>query len=119
MGDYINAEQYKQLTGLDAPADFNALLAQAQIIIDRLIGYVEVETLPAKAKQIVQKATAFEVCHLDEVGGLSGASADSVSLGKYSYSSSPSESKTSSEVGPGVQDILYPTGLLYRGCSVS
>lgn len=116
MSEYITAEQYESFTGAKAPDDFTAMLAQAQIIIDRLIGYAAFDKLPPQVKTDVQKATAFEVLYLDEAGGLSGVDTGSVSLGKYSYSSA--QPSGCLDVGPGVQDILYPTGLLYRGCGV-
>lgn len=122
--EYITAEEYIQLTGCDVPDNFGLLSMQASGIIDREINYklagVDIKSIPEFIISQVKKATAAEVMHLDDVGGLQNASSNiqSATLGKFSYTVSAVSDGIMSDIGPGVLDYLRPTGLLYRGAVV-
>lgn len=100
-------------------ADFPSLCKRAEEIIEEMIMYRDVRTLPEKLKNVVKQAICAEIEYLDANGGSdidTGVSSQSASLGKFSYSGSGTSGGNESSVyAPRAMRILAPTGLLYRG----
>lgn len=89
--EYITADDYRRLIG-EPPDGFDTLNAFTTGIIDQttLWGLVgrEFSELPQFIRDSVQKAAAYEVQYLDELGGISAVNESpiaSASLGKYSF----------------------------------
>lgn len=101
------------------------LLSRCTDIVNDAIaisGYT-VDTVPDIFKARVSKAVCAHADYIDNNGGidsLTDNSYNSVSLGKFSYSTDTSGNKNNGSVTlcPLAQGYLAPTGLLYRGVMV-
>lgn len=125
----VTAEYYSANWGSWADTEeLTAALRRAEIIVDREIfpsGY-SVSTVPEVWRTAAQNAVCAQAEFILENGGVSALSettdGGSVSLGKFSYSSS---GNSGSSGGSALNSLcaqalalLEPTGLLYRGVSL-
>lgn len=133
---YLSYPEYVGMSGITmSDTDFDRLAPYAHDIIDQVCGYrIDFCTLSDFDKQQVRKAVAAQVDMLYEQGGIEavmgwGASsgANSVSIGKFSYSGGVATSEMSTDrmntingipVSPLVEGYLLPTNLLYAGVDV-
>lgn len=126
----VTAEYYSgNWGGWSDTEELTAALRRAEIIVDREIfpsGYT-VSTVPEVWRTAAQNAVCAQAEFILENGGVSALSettdGGSVTLGKFSYSSSGGTSGSSG--GSAVNSLcaqalalLEPTGLLYRGVSL-
>jgi len=89
----LTAEDYLAVTGETAPEDFDACRTMAQSMLDArtLCFYAqkEAETLPVLIRRALTQYLAYQTQAVSLAGGVAGAteaSAQSASLGKYSFS---------------------------------
>ena len=90
---YLTSEQYATYTGESAPADFSACLDMAESLVDlhtmNFYAQVSVSALPALVQKMLQRAVAYQVQAISQVGGIVGMTephTQSESVGKVSYS---------------------------------
>lgn len=108
---YLTYEEFKNYkTGIEiSESEFEALLFYAENIISGITNN-RAENLI----DIIKKATATQVAYTYVNGGveniLSSSGSISETIGSYSYSIN-----NSNQISPLIRNILYPTGLLYRG----
>lgn len=123
---YIDEDYYKDdYKGEDAGDNLEKYIERASDIIDQLTGYKidDLEDYPKFIKDLVKKATAAQVEMYAVKGGYTqaetGGTFDSVTIGKFSYSSGDkSKSSESSRFSPAAIGYLQATGLLYAGVGV-
>lgn len=112
----LTAEEFAQITGINAPSDFNVSLVFAQEAIDAhtLYAYVgrDFDSLPAVITERYKRALALQTLYISQMGGVAAMAEDapnSVSLGSYSYSggnTAESQSSLSGELSPAVRLLL-------------
>ena len=102
-------------------ADFPSLCARASEIIEDMTMYRLSESIfvsmAPEVQEHIKKAICAQIEYLDANGGSDldmGASMQSASLGRFSYSAGGT-GFSQSIYAPRAQRILAPTGLLYRG----
>ena len=90
---YLTAEQYATYTGEAAPSDFNACLDMAESLIDlhtlNFYAQVSVSALPVLVQKALQRAVAYQVQAISQMGGIAGMTephTQSASTGRVSYS---------------------------------
>ena len=91
----LTTTQYATIVGSAAPATFDTLLTVAQSELDLRTWYYYTDasalTLPDAVSDALLKFLAFGVQYLNDNGGMDGlteGAANSVSLGKFSYTRS-------------------------------
>lgn len=118
---YITADEYLEFTGVNAPDEFRALSDIASDQINALCGWKirgSLDGLNDFSQTQVKRAVCAQVQWIDEHGGLSSLAsgdADSMTLGKFSYSAPAGGAETTGGVSysPLAAMYLAPTGLLY------
>lgn len=102
--------------------DFSSLRSRAEEIIEEMTMYrvtpMTFLAMPEHIQTKVKNAVCAQIEYLDVNGGSDldmGASMQSASLGRFSYSAGGAASLGQSIYAPRAQRILAPTGLLYRG----
>ena len=122
--DYVDYDYYtQQYKGeLIEKEDFKHLLERAGEIVEEMCMYrilpEKMETYGTFIQERVKKAICAQIEYLDANGGSdldTGASLQSASLGKFSYSGTSDGNAAQSLYAPRAMRILAPTGLLYRG----
>ena len=125
----LTAEEYFRFTGYLAPADFNSCLAVAEqrIHAETLYAYVgqDMDELPTLIQNTWKQAVALQTCAVSQNGGVAGMSQqpqNSVSLGKFSYSTDGGGGASAISLSPGARALLpilisYGRGL--RSCCPS
>ena len=90
---YITKEEYKLLTGEDAPEDFEQLLTVAEATVDAhtLYGFVgrDISALHDYVVQKLKQSVAWQVQYVHHLGGIAGVNSSdygSVGLGQFNYS---------------------------------
>lgn len=125
MLDFYKNDWHGSFDGTDE--ELTQLLSRAADIVDNAIcmsGYT-VSTASEIYGERVKKAVCAQTDYIISLGGaesLTEGSYSSVSLGKFSYSGSSSgdsESSSAASLCELAESYLLPTGLLYRGVSVS
>lgn len=121
----LNADEYLELTGYTAPADFLVCLAAAQEIVDAytLYGYVgrDIEALPKVVRDRYKRALAMQTLYISQQGGVSAmseGSPNSVTLGSFSYSggnTASSQQNVSSLLSPAVRVFMPVLVAFVRG----
>lgn len=116
---YLNTYKGEQVE------DFDALELRAGEIVEEMTRYrlteITFAAMPEAVQYAVKKAVCAEIEYLDANGGSdldNGASLQSGTLGKFSFSGSAgaAEGESGQSVySPRALRILAPTGLLYRG----
>lgn len=116
---YLNTYKGEQVE------DFDALELRAGEIVEEMTRYrlteITFAAVPEAVQYAVKKAVCAEIEYLDANGGSdldNGASLQSGTLGKFSFSSSAGAAEGGSGqsvYSPRALRILAPTGLLYRG----
>lgn len=111
----LTADEYFTFTGYLAPADFASCLAIAeqQIHAETLYAYVgrDMAEMPSLIQIAWKQAVALQTCAVSQNGGVAGMSQqpqNSVSLGKFSYSSGNHAEMVASTVSlsPAVRAVL-------------
>lgn len=126
----LTPEEYFQFTGYLAPADFNSCLAIAeqQIHAETLYAYVgrDMTDMPGIIQTTWKQAVALQTCAVSQNGGVAGMSQqpqNSVSLGKFSYTTDKQEGAASivalSPATRAVLPILIAYGRGLRSCCQS
>ena len=125
----LTAEMYLSITGEEAPQDLDVLAVQAEEMLHAatLYAYVgrDVDSMPKCISDRWHRALALEVQALSFSGGMAGlhdTQANSVSLGKYSYTinnAGSAEGTSSGALAVSVSQLMpmlvaYGRGL--RGC---
>lgn len=93
---YLTTTEYTAITGETPPSNFAILEASARSLIDSLVNYGltgrTVADFPSYVLTPLQEMMAFQILYLDENGinAIDDAGIESVSIGKFSYSSSGS-----------------------------
>ena len=110
----LTADEYFTFTGYLAPADFNSCLAVAEqrIHAETLYAYVgrDMESMPTFIQNAWKQAVALQTCAVSQNGGVAGMSQqpqNSVSLGKFSYTTNGENGGSSAiSLSPGARAVL-------------
>ena len=109
----LTADEYFLFTGYLAPADFDSCLAVAEqrIHAETLYAYVgrDMDALPAFIQNTWKQAVALQTCAVSQNGGVAGMSQqpqNSVSLGKFSYTTGGGEGASAISLSPGARALL-------------
>lgn len=126
----LTAEEYFLYTGYLAPADFNSCLAVAEqrVHAETLYAFVgrDMDEMPSFIRNTWKQAVALQACAVSQNGGVAGMSQqpqNSVSLGKFSYTTAGGDGGASAiSLSPGTRALLpilisYGRGL--RSCCQS
>lgn len=126
----LTADEYFLYTGYLAPADFNSCLAVAEqrVHAETLYAYVgrNMDEMPTFIQNTWKQAVALQTCAVSQNGGVAGMSQqpqNSVSLGKFSYTTDGGDGGASAiSLSPGARALLpiligYGRGL--RSCCQS
>ena len=122
--EYVDREYYDSVFKgeLIAKDEFPSLLGRASELVEEMCMYrilpEKMETYGTFIQERVKKAICAQIEYLDANGGSdldTGASLQSASLGKFSYSGTSDGNAAQSLYAPRAMRILAPTGLLYRG----
>lgn len=123
MIDFYKNNWHGSFDGTDE--ELSLLLSRCTDIVNNAIAFsgYTVDTVPDIFKARVSKAVCAHADYIDNNGGidsLTDNSYNSVSLGKFSYSTDTSGNKNNGSVTLCLlaQGYLAPTGLLYRGAAV-
>ncbi|MDO4174550.1 MAG: hypothetical protein Q4D42_07280 [Eubacteriales bacterium] len=118
----ITSDEYLVLLGTSPPDDFGALVAQADVEINRatLYGLIgrDVSTFPAFVLDALKLAYAFQVQYLSENADmLNETGAQSFSLGKFSVSAASGSADSSSvqALSPRAKNSLLTVTTYLRG----
>ena len=117
----LTTTQYATIVGSAAPATFDTLLTVAQSELDLRTWYYYTDasalTLPDAVSDALLKFLAFGVQYLNDNGGMDGLTegdANSVSLGKFSYTKDASQSGSqSTAVFSHIADMQLPLLISY------
>ena len=120
---YITEDEYRAITGQQAPADFAVLASEADAIVDRHTLYGlwgrDLTALPPKISGQIKIAAAHQVQYLDQRGGIAAINdfnMPGMSLGKFSYSGGGNDNAGSSvDVSPLLEGDLLVVGAYLRG----
>lgn len=123
---YLTREEYKELTGAEAPNDFDKLELRAGAELESVTRfyYAHNPLLDDFVGRQFKKAIACQIDFYSEVGTTSSeklnAKPDSVRIGNTTVSynrtgSGAEQSKRSSALSQDALNLLRGTGLLYRG----
>lgn len=125
---YINRAYYDSYGGASIPeTEFSVISSRASDIIDiltmqRIGGDAGLALLSASMQEAIKKATAAETETLYLSGGIDSlvnGSPQSVTVGKFSYSSgTPLQSVSGMPLSPFVKEYLLYTGLLNRSVPI-
>mgnify|MGYP003372670720 FL=1 len=122
--EYVDREYYDSVFKGEpiAKDEFPSLLGRASELVEEMCMYrilpEKMETYGTFIQDRVKKAICAQIEYLDANGGSdldTGASLQSASLGKFSYSGTADGNTGQSFYAPRAMRILAPTGLLYRG----
>ena len=126
----LTADEYFTFTGYLAPADFNSCLAVAEqrVHAETLYAFVgrDMDEMPSFIQNTWKQAVALQTCAVSQNGGVAGMSQqpqNSVSLGKFSYTTEKGGGSASAiSLSPGTRALLpilisYGRGL--RSCCQS
>ncbi|CCZ35662.1 protein gp8 [Firmicutes bacterium CAG:646] len=122
--EYVDREYYDSVFKGEpiAKDEFPSLLGRASELVEEMCMYrilpEKMETYGTFIQERVKKAICAQIEYLDANGGSdldTGASLQSASLGKFSYSGTSDGNAAQSLYAPRAMRILAPTGLLYRG----
>lgn len=126
MPYYVDEEYYnKEYCGEEIDSfEFKKLCKRAEELIEELTLYrltpVAFLAMPEDVQEKVRQAVCAQMEYLDANGGAdldNGASIQSASLGKFSYSGSAGANGSTEQpiFAPRAERILWPTGLTYKG----
>lgn len=121
----ITVDEFEELTGTLAPADFVTCLAVAQETVDAytLYGYVgrDIDSLPSVVRSRYKRALALQTLYISQQGGvaaLAEGSPNSVTLGSFSYSGGNTENSQKNVGGmlsPAVRVLMPVLVAFVRG----
>lgn len=108
----IDQAEYTTITGDEPPEDFASCLSIAQEQIHKATFYAytgDLRRLPRMVVDRLKAAAAYQVQHMHLMGGVQGVqmeTAESASLGSYSYSGGGAQTGGSSSIAPAAAPFL-------------